>query len=234
MRESEVVYLLLKKFASKGNFELKHVSVRGLDEKNCYISNGIHKSKTDWKKEVLLLFPDQFQQIIQKNFKGLNECEIFRNKESDKERENDHYDIVLKNEKASGDQRYYYIEAKGDGSDNSYTYIKGQIEKGLGQLILAGRNIKSEDKEERRIKVGDNFCLAFPIEWKDKLCLNLNENKIYDEFCKLFGRKKASKFISLFEFRFFLVGHDEILIVNRDLKSSSILWQQNQQKIPIY
>jgi hypothetical protein len=39
-----------------GNFKLKHVSVRGLDETNCYISGGIHKSKIEWEKEVLLLF----------------------------------------------------------------------------------------------------------------------------------------------------------------------------------
>ena len=235
LRESEVVYLLLKKFSELGNFELKHVSTRGLDN-NYYISDGKKshlKSKIDWEKEILRLFPNQFSEIIKNDFREIENCTIFRNKDGDKEKEYDHYDIVLKNKTYQGDQRYFYIEAKGDGRDGSRTYIKGQIQNGLGQLILAGRKVDSTDKEEKSlldIKVGANFCLAFPIEWKDKLCLYLNDNNIYHEICDIFGRKEDTFFKSLFELRFFLIGLNEVIIVNKNLKRSSILWQHKQKR----
>lgn len=232
MRESEVVYLLLKKFAAIGNFKLKHVSLRGHDETNCYISGGIHKSKTEWKKEVLLLFPYQFNQFIENNFRDIENCKIFRDKEEEKEKEYDNYDLVLKNQKYQGDQRYFYIEAKGDRSDEKKTYIKGQIQNALGQLILAGRKNNSKNNEKKQlidIKVGANFCLAFPIEWKDKLYLYLKDNKIYLKLIEIFGRKEDSSFKSLFELRYFLIGQKEVNIINKNLKKSSILWQNKQK-----
>ncbi len=205
--ESEIVYLLMEFFSSKGKYIPNYISTKY--ENKFYISNNsrtraLRCSKINWKTRITRFFPSSKQRLVRNSL---------RNQQK-------HYDIELsydKNHRRSNPMnRHWYIEAKGDycRDGRSNPFIKGQIEKGLGQLILGGRYLNKNYKYW-----GVNYCLAIPSWWEPTLkhYLTFKKNRFYKQICKSFGRKKKS----MIHLGYFLVDRYNVEFLRADLSPST-------------
>ena len=217
IHESEVVYLLLNKisqFKRYGHvvYEPIQISLKGFDQKDrtfFYLpvegkSHCKKVSKQEWILSVKKLFPFISEWKISSNklypsHQSVKTLKKYKDK-----------DIILKgnlkvingHSLTFSDMRRFFIEVKGDSKSSRNVSVG---------LALSSDDIPTD------IQQGDNVCLAFPITWYDYVLNRLKEDKSYERKVSIYGRKNND----IFEKRYFFVGRDKILMVNKNLEKSN-------------